>query len=1021
MTTRAGGCSSLFRCVSRLVGVLAFLCVLPVYALGLGEMRVQSALGEPFVAEIDILSATAEELSTLEVTLGAQEVFNNSGVDRPPFLALLEFEVVPATPPVIRVTTELPITEPFLQMILRARWEFGMILGEYTALLDPPLYGQQQSGSVSTPIVIDEKDEPVVSPVLEEEVITAAPQPVSSQPQMSGSFDYGPVAPGDNLWGIASLVDTAGLDANIFQVMVALLRENPEAFIDNNINRLKIGEKLRLADNRSVLLISKSDAGRTYAAQIEQWEKSRAATTMMADQPDGAQPQAELIQVEAGPAEEAPAEPTVTDVAKVEPAPEESPMEAVDKAVPAENEDQAADAQPAGKEKYVFKIAPPGSEADEGATSAIADAEVEVEAMRAAIDREIEALREQVAKLESQQSASEAATTTDEEIKSVKAEAEKEINALREQITFLKQAAADQEIMALRGQIAEMKRADEMSADASGASAALSQAQQEIRELRAQVTELTRSDAEKPAPAQQDFSDLSDQVAAPTTAETAAVPSDSSAEIAAIRKAANEQINSMREQMEAMRAEMGKLLENQKQRGEENTQLEKRITELVGMLEGKVESTALATLTTPSPAAAGDDDGSGASPKKVRMVAGSDTEAPPVWKKWLDQLPEDKESRIAIAAGVLLILLVLWLMVRRRRSLLRMEESILMTGGTLDGPVSQLSEIRSKKPRYLSDLSMAGMGRMEAAEVDPLAEAEVYLAYGRTGQAIQVLQEATHRTPERKELHLKLLEVYEQQGDVKSFDDLVSEMNLSEASEDQAAWAKVVELKLKMQGDSPAGSPGPARGAGAATKTPFSSKLADQDWELALDDTDQQEPRAEGERNSGMPHDILTQTSGPVDPALQPFPEPDEDARVGEEVLGTLGRSDQSSSAATQSDALQSDLLPRDPEIMNFNTTDPSELRFELDPDDDDTVMLETGSDEPDSGSGDLSPPDQEAGVVPDQGGNLNEVSIKAELAEAYLNMGDKEEALRILKEIHNIAGPDQKEYIADLMQRANR
>lgn len=89
MTTRAGGCSRLFRHVSHLAGLLACLGALPVYALGLGELRVQSALGEPLVAEIGIKSATADELSSLEVTLGTQEIFNNSGVDRPQFLSTL--------------------------------------------------------------------------------------------------------------------------------------------------------------------------------------------------------------------------------------------------------------------------------------------------------------------------------------------------------------------------------------------------------------------------------------------------------------------------------------------------------------------------------------------------------------------------------------------------------------------------------------------------------------------------------------------------------------------------------------------------------------------------------------------------------------------------------------------------------------------------------------------------------------------------------------------------------------------
>ena len=70
---------------------------------------------------------------------------------------------------------------------------------------------------------------------------------------------------------------------------------------------------------------------------------------------------------------------------------------------------------------------------------------------------------------------------------------------------------------------------------------------------------------------------------------------------------------------------------------------------------------------------------------------------------------------------------------------------------------------------------MAGMGSMQADEVDPLAEAEVYMAYGRDEQAEAVLKEAATRDPERHELKLKLLEIYQQRDDIKSFETLAEE------------------------------------------------------------------------------------------------------------------------------------------------------------------------------------------------------------------------------------------------------
>ncbi len=1006
MTTRAWGCFGLVKCGSRLVGLLALASTGPAFGLGLGEMRVQSGLGEPLVAEIELSTASAIELSTLEVTLGAEDVFNNAGVIRHQFLTQLEFEVIESTPPVIRVTSVQPISEPFLHIIIRTRWEFGMLLSEYTALLDPPLYAQQQPGSISTPVVLEEPDtgqavEPASIPQAE----------VSGMP--AGSFQYGPVAPGDNLWGIASLVDTAGLDANIFQVMIALLRQNPDAFIDNNINQLKSGETLTLEDYQSILLISKAEAGRSYKAQIERWQGA-GPSTVIAARPDAAPPRSGLVQAQA----EAPAETATPEVVEVEPSMEQGAAGAADQ----DAADMQAKAQPTDPDKYVFKITPPASDAAGDASEVAGEVDMEVAAMRAAIDREIAALRQQVVKLENEQRVSKALSTKEGDIESIKAEAEKEITTLREQIGFLKQAGADQEILALRGQLAALRRQETMTKEASSASAALAEAEQEIRELRAQVAALAKSDSAEAVPGQKDFSDLSDQVDVSQSPAVAATASPNvKVEIDSIRAGANQQITAMREQMEAMRAEMGQLLAAQKLRDAQNTELEKRIASLAGMLEGRVESSTLASLTASG-------NGSSSAQTKSRAAAGSDSDGKSVWEKWFDKLPEDDESRIALAAGILLILLLLWLLIRRHRALMRMEQSILMASGNMDEAASQLSEFKSKKPRYLSDLSIAGMGRMEAAEVDPLAEAEVYLAYGRAAQALEVLKEASSRNPDREELKLKLLEVYQHQGDVDSFDDLVAEMDLREEDMDQATWSKVVELKLKMQEKTPSQTPelDEQNDSQESESTPSESTPSEStpsesaDRELPLDESIEKQNSQEKISASELPRDVLAKASVPVDPALRPFPEPDENARVGEEVLGTLGRADESGSGS-RSETIPPGASSDDSDMMNFATSESSELDFDLESDLEKPLDPESDSAAPAAADESKQTFTLESSDTEEEGGDLNEVLIKTELAEAYMNMGDRDEALRILREIVEVANPDEKMQINELMKRANQ
>ena len=66
------------------------------WALGLGEIRLDSALNAPMRAQIELLSATPEELENLQVGLASQETFERYGLDRPYYLQDLRFEVVRA-------------------------------------------------------------------------------------------------------------------------------------------------------------------------------------------------------------------------------------------------------------------------------------------------------------------------------------------------------------------------------------------------------------------------------------------------------------------------------------------------------------------------------------------------------------------------------------------------------------------------------------------------------------------------------------------------------------------------------------------------------------------------------------------------------------------------------------------------------------------------------------------------------------------------------------------------------------
>ena len=273
--------------------LISLLSGLPIIAsaLGLGQIHLESGLNQPFEARIDLLSPTADELSTLKVGLADQDAFDRAGVERLFVLTNLRFEVKETEngPDYILITSKDPIREPYLNFLVEADWSKGRLYREYTVLLDPPLYDPNAR-------------KPVVSMPQVEQATTAPEQQVSTPSQTEQEVstystggetsgggtvttgtpgEYGPTVTGDTLWSIAS---SARPDDSISvqQMMMALLQANPNAFIDNNINGLKRGEILRIPNRNEILAMTQADALAEARAQNAAWQETRgtmAATT----------------------------------------------------------------------------------------------------------------------------------------------------------------------------------------------------------------------------------------------------------------------------------------------------------------------------------------------------------------------------------------------------------------------------------------------------------------------------------------------------------------------------------------------------------------------------------------------------------------------------------------------------------------------------------------------------------------------------------------------------------------------
>ena len=240
-----------------------------VSALGLGEVKLHSSLNQPLMAEVELLQV--QDLSRTEIlpNLASRSDFERAGVDRPFALTDLSFKTVieESGKAVIKITSVKPVQEPYLNFLMEVHWPSGRLLREYTLLLDPPAFSGLPSAPVQAPQAADrqsysmEKEVPAgtgYQPVPESvpgasvpQVVTKIP-PDTSRPSSSGHMVAGDnyqVQRNDTLWDIAQQV-SPGNDLSIQQTMLAIQRNNPQAFVGNNINRLKSGAVLRIPDRR---------------------------------------------------------------------------------------------------------------------------------------------------------------------------------------------------------------------------------------------------------------------------------------------------------------------------------------------------------------------------------------------------------------------------------------------------------------------------------------------------------------------------------------------------------------------------------------------------------------------------------------------------------------------------------------------------------------------------------------------------------------------------------------------------
>ncbi|NMG74817.1 FimV/HubP family polar landmark protein [Aromatoleum diolicum] len=224
------------------------------HAAGLGSIHVFSGIGQPLRAEVE-LNASSEELQSLSARVAPPEAFKQASLQYTSAMTALRFSVERrGSRSVVKIASERPFNEPFVDLLIELNWAAGRLLREYTFLLDPVPVGAPAP-------TVSRSAAPVSSPSA---ASVAAPTRRAAPAGSSGTDRY-EIQKGDTLRRIAEANRPEG--ASLDQMLIALFRENPTAFDGQNINRLRAGAIVAVPDEIAVRAIDPVQARREVQAQ----------------------------------------------------------------------------------------------------------------------------------------------------------------------------------------------------------------------------------------------------------------------------------------------------------------------------------------------------------------------------------------------------------------------------------------------------------------------------------------------------------------------------------------------------------------------------------------------------------------------------------------------------------------------------------------------------------------------------------------------------------------------------------
>ena len=783
MTSGGSGRSQMATAVAVALAILSGGGVTSAEAAGLGRLTVQSALGQPLRAEVEVTSVSPDEAESLKARIASPEAFSRVGLQYKEALSGVRMDVENRGGRYfIKVTSSRPINDPFVDLVVELSWASGTFSREYTFLLDPPTQqnANQANRSGSAPVTgaataaaatgaaasgsnAVRTIDPATGRLVNQERgaqgrSQAASQPVEAKQQPAAQAKAGrdasseggtvTVGQGETLGMIAARVRPAS--ATLDQTIVAIYRTNPTAFIQNNPNLIRQGRTLTIPSEGEIAAIDSTEAGRQLrmaARDFRSYKERMAGTTPEVATGNGSSTASGAIS------------------AKV---------------------DDERGGQ-AGSQDRLELSRSEGGKDEQGSAVGARDAEAQV-----AREAALKEANSRIAELEKNVGA----------LKSMLELKDKSLADLQAQLEKARVAGAQVSgTVAAAATAAADKARDAASKVADKAAAEKAAAEKAVAEKAAQ----TKAAADKLAA---EAKAAADKVAAEKAAAEKAAADKAAAEKAAAEKEAADKAAADRAAADKAAAE--------KAAAEKAAAEQDQSKPAEGADKDAVERAAADAKAEVERVTNGDADKSKDMPKPAPVNDGEEQGG------LIEGLSQNSLLLPGLGVAALAAGLGFWMLRRRRREDDGFSDSISAdefsanslfgtTGGqsvdTMTGASTQITTISESTP----------------TEVDPIAEAEVYIAYGRETQAEEILREALKRQPERQAIRLKLLEIYSGRKDTVAFGQMAREMHDMTGGLNEE-WSKVVQMGAALDPDNALYGDGTAD---LAAPSPVASPAAD--------------------------------------------------------------------------------------------------------------------------------------------------------------------------------------------------